>query len=99
MDMSDENVRASILRAVDAFNAEGDGEIPAADDTVLLGRGGAVDSMGLVRFVLLVERQLQDDFGAAVSLTDEKAMSQRNSPFRTIRTLAEYASGCLRGNA
>jgi len=62
---------------------------------VLLGPAGAVDSLGLVRLVMIVERQVEDDFGVPVSLTDEKAMSQRNSPFRSVGALIEYIAAQL----
>ena len=95
MSASSEDVRKSVLAAVETFNADGDGAVPASLDAVLLGEGGVVDSMGLVRLVLMVEQRVQDDFGVAVSLTDEKALSQRNSPFRNLGTLADYVTACL----
>jgi acyl carrier protein len=64
-------------------------------DTPLFGRNGVFDSLGLVSLIVGVEEVLSDQFGASVSLADERAMSQANSPFRTIRSLAEYAAGQL----
>jgi len=60
------------------------------EETILLGEGGAVDSLGLVRLIMTVERQLEDDLGVPISLTDEKAMSERNSPFRSVGALISY---------
>jgi acyl carrier protein len=91
------DIEQSVFRAVDAFNATEKGAVPRAADTVLLGDGGAVDSLGLVRLVLMVERQVEDDFRVPISLTDEKAMSQRSSPFRTLGTLTAYVGTCLNG--
>jgi acyl carrier protein len=88
-------VQQSVYRAIDDFNLSENATIPHAPDTVLLGQGGAVDSLGLVRLILTVERQIESDFDRAVSLTDDKAMSQRNSPFRTVGTLTEYIAACL----
>jgi len=70
-------------------------EDPAADpgpDTPLFGDDGALDSVGLVSLVVGVEQALEERFGAVVSLADEKALSQRHSPYRTVESLAEYAS-------
>jgi acyl carrier protein len=89
------DVLKSVLAAIAAFNASENANVPAAADTVLLGAGGAVDSLGLVRLVMMVERQAQDDFDVPVSLTDEKAMSQRNSPFRSVGALADYLTSLL----
>ncbi len=90
-----EAIAESVFRAIVAHNASEGTAIPAAADTALLGEGGAVDSLGLVRLVMTVERQVEDDFGVPLSLTDEKAMSQRNSPFRTVGTLTAYIGSCL----
>lgn len=68
-------------------------------DTRLFGRQGLFDSLGLVSLVVSVEEAIEDRFGAVVSLADERAMSQARSPFRTVRALAEYASGLIEAPA
>jgi D-alanine--poly(phosphoribitol) ligase subunit 2 len=95
MSVSLEMVTTSVRRAIESFNASEAQKVPLDGGTVLLGQGGAVDSLGLVRLVLTVERQVRDDFGVGISLTDEKAMSQRNSPFRSIDSLVNYLSDAL----
>jgi acyl carrier protein len=61
-------------------------------DTVLFGRSGQLDSLGLVSLIVAVEQNIQDKFGTEVTLADERALSQQNSPFKTIATLSEYIS-------
>lgn len=61
-------------------------------ETCLFGKGGILDSLALVSLVVEVEHAIQDAHGAAVSLSDDRAMSQKHSPFRTIGSLADYAS-------
>lgn len=60
----------------------------------LLGEGG-LDSMGLVRFIVVVEELIQDRTNVALTLVSDKAMSRRSSPFRTLQTLADYIGECL----
>ena len=81
---------ACVTQAIERFNRSEQQQIPTAADTTLLGVGGAVDSLGLVRLILEIEREVQQQFGRAISLTDERAMSQRNSPFRSVGAIAEY---------
>jgi acyl carrier protein len=78
--------------------ASGDGGVmdPVTEETPLLGEGAPIDSLGLVSVIVQVEERLVAAFGIAVSLVDERAMSQRNSPFRTVGTLATYATECVR---
>jgi D-alanine--poly(phosphoribitol) ligase subunit 2 len=60
-------------------------------DTPLFGKAGLFDSLGLVNLILALEEAIQDDTGVAVTLADERAMSQARSPFRTVGSLAGYA--------
>jgi acyl carrier protein len=66
-------------------------------DTPLFGGDDGVDSLSLVRIVAAIERAAEDRFGKQVVLADDKAMSMRNSPFRTVGTLAELLSERLGG--
>ena len=61
---------------------------PSAE-SALYGNDGVLDSMGLVNLLADVEDAVSEQFGAAIALADEKAMSARNSPFLTIKTLAQ----------
>jgi acyl carrier protein len=61
----------------------------AAADTALFGGEEGVDSLSLVRIVAEVERLAGQRFGKRFVLADERAMSRRTSPFRTVGTLAD----------
>ena len=56
----------------------------------LYGQEGELDSLGLVNFIVAAEQEFDETFGVPVTLADERALSQRESPFRTIQSLAEY---------
>jgi acyl carrier protein len=60
-------------------------------ETRLFGDDGILDSMGLVTLVVAVEQAIEDEFGRSVSLADEKALSRKRSPYRSVEALAEYA--------
>ena len=61
----------------------------ANEDTTLFGKESVLDSMGLVNVIIDIESKFLDE-NIEISLTSEKAMSRRESPFRTISTLAEF---------
>ncbi|MGN5378591.1 hypothetical protein ACQ4WX_17470 [Streptomyces lasalocidi] len=46
--------------------------------------------MYLVAFLSAVEESLEDEFGVEVSLTSEKAVSRRVSPFSSVRRLIGF---------
>lgn len=65
-------------------------KLQPSENATLFGEGAVIDSFELVRLILSVESKIDEEFGVAVTLADEKAMSQRNSPFRNVQTLVDY---------
>lgn len=61
------------------------------EDTVLFGGDDGIDSLSLVRLVIDVEQRLKEELNLDASLADEKAMSARRTPYRTVGTLADFA--------
>jgi acyl carrier protein len=59
-------------------------------DTVLVGKDAVLDSLGVVSLIVEVEQRVEAEHGVSVTLANDKAMSQRNSPFRTVSVLAEH---------
>ena len=60
------------------------------ESSVLFGESGGLDSLDLVTLIVDIEQRLSEELGIKMSLTDEKAMSQKNSPFRTVKSLVDY---------
>jgi acyl carrier protein len=87
-----ENILAAIYRAVDWINGElpPDRQLVKAPETRLLGAQSVLDSMRLVTLIVTIEREVEDMFGVALTLTDERALSMNASPFRSIQALADY---------
>ena len=77
-----------IEATIDYFESQ-DIDIKANEDTVLFGNESVLDSIGLVNIIIDIESRFLDE-DIKISLTSDKAMSRRNSPFRTISTLAEF---------
>lgn len=88
-----------IIRLVAEVWTPEDGPVPddLGPDSPLLGPSGLLSSMGLVSLLLALEQELEGAYGVTVRLADERAMSHRESPFRTIATLAGHAARLLRG--
>ncbi len=66
-----------------------------SQDTQVFGGEGSIDSLSLVRLVIGLESEIGTEFGTNIQLANEKAMSYRNSPFRTVGTLVEYITAKL----
>lgn len=64
-------------------------------DTKLYGGSGALDSLALVSLITDLEERVSDEFDNDIILADEKAMSQRTSPFRNVESLTIYIQKIL----
>lgn len=89
--MNRDDVVSLIIAAVDDLKDEREltSSDPVTESTVLFGREGIFDSLGLVSLIVDVEQKI-DDLGTSITLGDERAVSQKYSPFRTVQSLADY---------
>jgi acyl carrier protein len=63
--------------------------------TVLYGGETGLDSLSLVSLIVALEGRVGDAMGKPVVLADEKAMSERSSPYRTVASLTDFICGRL----
>jgi acyl carrier protein len=89
-----DRIKDAIDRAVDEINDQlpKGRKLEKAQDAVVFGNNGQLDSLGLVSFIIEVEQKLDEEFGVSITLADERALSQQNSPFMTLGKLADYIS-------
>lgn len=75
--------------AVSELSLESQFDISA--DTLLLAEGGAIDSLQLVSIIVDFEEAINAKFNTSISLTSDEALIQVESPFESVKTLAEYS--------
>jgi acyl carrier protein len=61
-----------------------------SEQSVIFGGEDGIDSLSLVRLVVDIEQRLKEDTGNSASLTDERAMSAKRSPYRTVGALTDF---------
>lgn len=66
-------------------------------DSPLYGTGGPLDSMMLVNLIADLEEAVAERFAATISLTDDRAMSARHSPYRSVNSLSEAIAERIEG--
>lgn len=64
-------------------------EEKVSDETVLFGSNSRIDSLAFVNIIVDIENRLKEK-NYDISLTSEKAMSRKNSPFKSVLTLIEF---------
>jgi acyl carrier protein len=85
-----------VLNAVVATNmgrAEGQ-KLEVSATAPLFGAQSPLDSLGLVALLIDVEEAFANQ-GHSLVLSDERALSQRRSPFRDIPSLVDYIERLL----
>ena len=89
-----------IINAVKELNEQlpQEQQLAKSTKTVIFGKDGRLDSLGLVNLLVIIEQNIEDEFDVIITIADERAMSQKRSPFRTIGTLADYIDMLLREN-
>jgi acyl carrier protein len=85
-------VTEAIYKVLATLNEErgADDQIDINDDTCLFGEDSALDSLSLVSVIVDLETLVSDQFGRAVSLTDDRAMGRDPVPFVSVRALRGY---------
>lgn len=63
---------------------------PIDESVVLVGKEAVIDSLGMVSLIVEVEQVLETEHDVSVTLANDRAMSERNSPFRTVGAFADH---------
>ena len=93
--VSREKVNQIIFKCVDETNIEEGANISKDLNKILMGSDSEIDSLGLVSLIVVIEDAINTEFDVSITLADEKAMSQRVSPFKTLDTLSNYVISLL----
>ena len=64
-------------------------------DTILFGELSSLNSLDFLNLLMAVEENLEEEFSVPVTITDEKAVSVENSPFKTVQSLANYIESII----
>ncbi len=81
-----------VVRSLTEFLEQNGDEVPAVIDesVVLVGKDAVIDSLGMVSLIVEVEQVLETEHDVSVTLANDRAMSERNSPFRTVGVFADH---------
>lgn len=66
------------------------------DATPVFGGEDGIDSLSLITLIAYLEDTFEREFKRQVSLDDERALSMRNSPYRTAGSVTDFLLERLR---
>lgn len=91
--MHEEQVKEAIGEAIEELNRQRphQNRLNNLPETLLYGMDAHLDSLDLVALIVTTEQKIEDKTGIKISLANEKALSMRNSPFRSVGALQNYA--------
>lgn len=87
----------AIYDAIDELNLQRPTEeaIAKLEETRLYGEGASLDSLGLVTLIVEAESFINDQFHCNITIADDRAFSEKNSPFLSVGSLADYITKLL----
>lgn len=89
-----EKVLEALYVVIDELNLDlsSDKQLTKKPTGALFGGEGPLESIELVRLIVLYEIELSNVTGHSLSISDDRAMSDTHSHFGNVASLARYAS-------
>ena len=91
-------VQEVVLEAMRLANLARDtgAQLEVSAEAPIFGPDSALDSLGLVALLLDIEEAFET-LGRPLVLSDDRAVSQKRSPFRSVDSLVEYIDRLIQG--
>ena len=96
MKIDKKSIVENIIREVSSSKYTDNEEIVFNESSVIYGDNSPLDSLALVSLIVAVEQNIEEKYDISITLADERAMSLENSPFRSVRSLADYVETILK---
>jgi len=85
-DRVEEVVMASLTDVLEEFESD----FKVTPKSRIYGGDSPLDSMAVVSMIVDLEGRLEEELDFYVSISDERAMSQKRSPFQDVASMVEY---------
>jgi acyl carrier protein len=91
MDISMSKILELVLETVKEVGEDQENQtlIDVTEETLLFSDN--LDSLGIVFLITDLEAKITEELSIDIILADERAMSRQTSPFRSVKTLTQYA--------
>jgi acyl carrier protein len=98
MDVTISEIKEILKEAISELNEQldEDEKVEFNENTHFVGSSAAVDSITFVTLISIIEELIEDKLNTTISLVNEKAFSQKHSPFYSIETFSNYIQELLK---
>jgi acyl carrier protein len=95
--MEKEVIKGLVISTVSALvkTLPAEQQFSVDENTVLFGKGSRIDSLSLVSIIVDLEGTFSSEYNTEISLTDDRAMTRKKSPFDSISALVDYIDELL----
>jgi len=96
--MNQEQVIQWIYAVIDELNEQLDQKqrLSKTPDTVIIGQGGKLDSLGVINFIVGLEQKVQEQTGMEMTLADRMLDTMQDNPLRTVDSLAAHIAALVK---
>ncbi len=96
--MHDLQVKEAISESIDELNSQlaADHKITNEPSALLYGMNSKLDSLDLVTLIVDIEHRIEDKTGIKIVLANDRALSMKHTPFRSVQTLTDYSLDLVR---
>jgi len=83
-----------IYETIDEINEQSppDRKISKSEQTVIVGEGSALDSLGIINFLVSLEERVAAFTGRSVTLLNDEVLSDPARPLRTLALIEKFIS-------
>jgi D-alanine--poly(phosphoribitol) ligase subunit 2 len=94
MPVTEEKIIEAIYQGIDVVNGQLSerSRLVKSTDTVLMGDGGVLDSLGLITLLVAIEDAIQSNLGTHIIVLDEDALANSSGPYNTVESLMNWIS-------
>jgi acyl carrier protein len=85
-----EKIEGLVMESLSDALEELDLKMKTTAESPIYGGDSPLDSNAVVSLVVDLEMKLADELDLIISLTDERAISQKRSPFRNVASMVDY---------
>jgi acyl carrier protein len=90
------NIEKVVLDVVSDLGEEYDNDMLRSPELSTRLFSQNLDSLGTVTLIAELEERISEEYDVDLVLADERAMSQKTSPFRSVKSLIIYIDGLLK---
>lgn len=70
-------------------------QLQKSRDTIIVGKGGVLDSLGIINFLVALEDRVSRETGNAITLLDEEMISEPDGPLQTLGRIEQFVASKL----